>query len=181
MAIIKPNNNTISAITALPNGIVSSDALASGVGGKVLQVVNSDNSYSATTTNTKIDVLSSSGVSWEPTITPSSTSSKIIITANLNVRSSAYQIAEVRSYIDILYKIGSGSYSSLNSNSLYSIYDYGNSGVSFRYNQAFQYLISPSTTSAITVKFTVKSVGSGTTTDVNDGGNSSCILYEVAG
>jgi hypothetical protein len=171
MAIITLNNNSLSSVTALP----------AGVGGKVLQVVNSDNSYAATTTNTKIDVLSSSGVSWEPTITPSSTSSKIIITANLNIRSSAYQIAEVRSYIDILYKIGSGSYSSLNSNSLYSIYDYGDSGVSFRYNQAFQYLISPSTTSGITVKFTIKSVGSGTTTDVNDGGNSSCILYEVAG
>ena len=171
MALTKINNNTLSAITGLP----------AGVGGKVLQVVSSDNSYTSTTTNTKIDVLSSSGVSWEPTITPSSTSSKIIITANLNIKSSAYQISEVRSYIDILYKIGSGSYSSLNSNSLYSIYDYGGSGASFRYNQAFQYLISPSTTSAITVKFTLQSVGSGTTTEANNEGNSSCIFYEVAG
>ena len=38
MAIIKPNNNTISAITALPNGIVSSDALASGVGGSLVKL-----------------------------------------------------------------------------------------------------------------------------------------------
>jgi len=38
MAIIKPNNNTLSAITALPNGIVSSDALASGVGGSMVKL-----------------------------------------------------------------------------------------------------------------------------------------------
>ena len=58
MAIIKPNNNTISAITALP----------AGVGGKVLQVV----------TATDGTALSSSSTSYIDTglsasITPSST------------------------------------------------------------------------------------------------------------
>ena len=70
MSIIKPNNNTISAITALP----------AGVGGKVLQVVTA-----ATTT-----ALSSTSTTYADTnltanITPSSTSSKIYITVNQNV------------------------------------------------------------------------------------------------
>ena len=56
MAIIKPNNNTISAITALPNGIVSSDALASGVGGSLvkLQSQTASSSSSITFTSTYI-------------------------------------------------------------------------------------------------------------------------------
>jgi len=174
MAIIKPNNNTISAITALPAGIST---------GKVLQVVNSDNNYSTTTTSTSAtDVLSASGVTWEPTITPSSTSSKIIVSVNLMAKSSA-GVADTRSRIDIYYKIGSGSYTSLSNNQMYSLYDYGGSGVSFSYRQPFQYLITPSSTSAITIKFTCSSINASCTTEVNPSGvsaNSSCILYEVA-
>ena len=62
MAIIKPNNNTISAITALP----------AGVGGKVLQVVSTSNGNSASSSTTSI--VSFMNLS----ITPSSTSSKIM-------------------------------------------------------------------------------------------------------
>ena len=173
MSIIKPTNNTISAITALP----------AGVGGKVLQVVNSDNSYATDiTSTTTTDVASSSGVTWEPTITPSSTSSKIIISANLSVQSSIFNAADVRSYVDILYKIGAGSYTTLHNRQHYSMYDYGGHGVSYLNNLVFQYLISPSTTSAITVKFTIASVNASASTSVNYGDrNSTCILYEVAG
>ena len=65
MAIIKPNNNTISAITALPAAIPT---------GKVLQVVHA---HTAT-------VASSSSTSYADTgltasITPSATSSKVIV------------------------------------------------------------------------------------------------------
>jgi len=68
MAIIKPNNNTISAITALP----------AGVGGKVLQVVST----------AKVDQFSTSSTSYTDitglsvAITPSATSSKIYVMAN---------------------------------------------------------------------------------------------------
>jgi hypothetical protein len=65
MAIIKPNNNTLSSITALPTGL----------GGKVLQVVTaaqsteqSSSSQSYVSCNTTVD------------ITPSATSSKILVT-----------------------------------------------------------------------------------------------------
>ena len=63
MAIIKPNNNTISAITALPAAIPT---------GKVLQVVSSENTYNPSYTSTSAaDFLSASGVTWETSITPS--------------------------------------------------------------------------------------------------------------
>ena len=67
MAIIKPNNNTISAITALPAAITT---------GKILQSV-----YAVTTTTVSLtsttwtDVLSLN-------ITPSATSSKILVLAS---------------------------------------------------------------------------------------------------
>ena len=66
MAIIKPNNNTISAITALP----------AGVGGKVLQVVQGTTSTEVSHTTSYADTgLSAS-------ITPSSTSNKILVLVN---------------------------------------------------------------------------------------------------
>jgi len=66
MAIIKPNNNTISAITALP----------AGVGGKVLQVVQGTTSTEVTHSTSYADTgLSAS-------ITPSSTSNKILVLVN---------------------------------------------------------------------------------------------------
>ena len=67
MAIIKPNNNTISAITALPAAIST---------GKVLQVVSASGfAQSQTNSTTFIDT------NYSLNITPSSTSNKILITA----------------------------------------------------------------------------------------------------
>lgn len=74
MAIIKPNNNTLSAITALPTGL----------GGKVLQVVTATDSTSRSTTSTSY-VTASNTLSVD--ITPSSTSSKIFITLSTTVSS----------------------------------------------------------------------------------------------
>jgi hypothetical protein len=62
MAIITLNNNSLSSVTSLP----------AGVGGKVLQVVNSSSTTTATTTSTSF-VDSNLSAS----ITPSSTSNKI--------------------------------------------------------------------------------------------------------
>jgi len=64
MSIIKPNNNTISAITALP----------AGVGGKVLQIVNATTTSETSTTST-----SYVNTNLTASITPSATSSKIYI------------------------------------------------------------------------------------------------------
>ena len=70
MAIIKPNNNTISAITALPAAITT---------GKVLQVVTDEVSGQVSSTSTSYTDITGLSVS----ITPSSASSKIYVIANL--------------------------------------------------------------------------------------------------
>ena len=74
MAIIKPNNNTLSSITALPSGMISAPGLSTG---KVLQVVSAtDSSERSTSSSSWSDVVSAS-------ITPSATSSKILIVCGL--------------------------------------------------------------------------------------------------
>jgi hypothetical protein len=76
MAIITLNNNSLSSVTALPNGIVTAGALASGVGGKVLQVVSAtDSTTRGTTSGTFVTASNTMSVN----ITPSSASNKIFI------------------------------------------------------------------------------------------------------
>jgi len=76
MAIIKPNNNTISAITALP----------AGVGGKVLQVVTDVYSTEISTANPTSSTSIDSGLS--ASITPSSTSNKILVLLSIQQQES---------------------------------------------------------------------------------------------
>ena len=66
MAIIKPNNNTISAITALPASIST---------GKVLQVVTNTHSTRFSTSSTSF--VAATG--YTIAITPSATSSKVFV------------------------------------------------------------------------------------------------------
>ena len=80
MAIITLNNNSLSSVTSLPNGVVDADALASGVGGKVLQVVTATNS-----TSLNINATTYTDTGLTATITPSSTSSKIFIVSSQGV------------------------------------------------------------------------------------------------
>jgi len=71
MALTKINNNTLSAITGLP----------AGVGGKVLQVVQSTNkTFSNYTANSSFR-----DISLSVTITPSSSSNKILIKGQVTV------------------------------------------------------------------------------------------------
>jgi hypothetical protein len=172
MAIITLNNNSLSSVTALP----------AGVGGKVLQVVYSENTYTMNTTSTTdVDVLSASGVTWETAITPSSTSSKIIIAANLYIGAYNFGGSEAKYRLHTFYKIGAGSYTDLNQNVDNGIYDYNGGGVSYAYRGLYNYQITPSTTSAVTVKFQVE-CRSGATVEINYASEPSvCFLYEVAG
>ena len=75
MAIIKPNNNTISAITALPAAITT---------GKVLQVVSATDTTERNTTSTSFVTISNT---LTVNITPSSTSSKIFVTVSTSLYS----------------------------------------------------------------------------------------------
>ena len=75
MSIIKPNNNTISAITALPAAITT---------GKVLQVVSATDTTERNTTSTSFVTISNT---LTVNITPSSTSSKIFVTVSTSLYS----------------------------------------------------------------------------------------------
>ena len=78
MAITLNGSGTVSGISAggLPDGIIQSADLASGVGGKILQVVSTTKTDTASTT-TSGSFTDISGMSVS--ITPSATSSKIFI------------------------------------------------------------------------------------------------------
>ena len=106
MSIIKPNNNTISAITALPAAIST---------GKVLQVVSHENGYEQTSTSTSFtDLLSASSTTWEPSITPTVSTSKILVLSSIHIapRDNADTIQNKRFNLNCDSKIGSGSYTS---------------------------------------------------------------------
>jgi hypothetical protein len=75
MALTKINNNTLSAITGLP----------AGVGGKVLQVVTATDSTQRSTTSTSY-VTGSNTLSVN--ITPSATSSKILLLLSTGIQGS---------------------------------------------------------------------------------------------
>ena len=70
------------AVGGLPDGIVDADMLASGVGGKILQVVstNKTDTFSAS-----IGKQSFSGAAISVNITPSNSSNKIILVAKLTI------------------------------------------------------------------------------------------------
>ena len=127
MAIITLNNNSLSNISSLPNGIVTAGALASGVGGKVLQVVQGTDTNARSTT-------SSSYVSGtiNASITPSSTSSKILVHITGTMRHGTFNI--FRNSTDLGGGQGFGEAYTGSDNAIGAIH----------------YLDSPSTTSSVT-------------------------------
>ena len=139
MAIIKPNNNTISAITALP----------AGVGGKVLNV------YQAKT-NTGQDITSTSytGIGLAQTVTPTSSSSKFLLMPKVHY--SSFGGSEGFN-LKILRAISGGASTDINA--------FPTNGAYLRYQDAqsnfydyfsYDWLDAPSTASAITFTIQVK-------------------------
>jgi hypothetical protein len=103
MAIIKPNNNTISAITALPSGMTSAPGLSTG---KVLQYVFASTATGVTSTsNTFADI----GIT--ASITPSSSSNKIYI--DVNCPDNRKWSANTNLNIAVYRQINGGGYSEL--------------------------------------------------------------------
>jgi hypothetical protein len=131
MAIIKPNNNTISAITALPASIST---------GKVLQVVTDTLTSEYTTTSTS---FSDTGLTLN--ITPSATSNKILMIAHLGA---------VYSNTSLNHCIFTGLRDSTNLG--HTNYGFGFTSVStdgrILVTDGFTFLDSPSSTSQLTYK-----------------------------
>jgi len=142
MAIIKPNNNTISAITALPSGMVSAPGLPTG---KVLQIVSARPTTETSTTSSSFQATGT-----EVAITPSATSSKVfvMVTSGLfwaNSTSSSAQGATATIYRDSTNLGHSGS------GWMVRTYRTG-TGTSIQTAASMSILDSPSSTSELTYK-----------------------------
>ena len=146
MAIIKPNNNTISAITALP----------AGVGGKVLQVVTATGSTQLSTTSGTYQDLSGMTLN----ITPSSTSSTILLTHQFSYIFAGSANAGFGAYI--LRTVGGSSTIIQGSTSSQTYINYKGSGDQFQNVWNEQLYDTPSTTSQITFKTQVATYNSTT-------------------
>jgi len=148
-------------------------------GGKVLQVINSINTYQHSTTSTSlIDAESSSGVVWETAITPSSTSSKILIIGNVQLMGTGNAL-EQRNSTNLYGKIGAGAYSSLAVQMMGNYNGGGATSIQPNSVSGFNVLHSPSSTSACTYKFMFKTSSASVTTYINHNSHSMITLMEV--
>ena len=155
MAIIKPNNNTISAITALPAAITT---------GKVLQVVTGEIATQVNHSTSYADTgLSAS-------ITPSSTSNKILILVAQQVFWSANGLT---------IRVLRGSTSIFEQPVAYTISD--DNVANHRTIYTINYLDSPSSTSSLTFKTQCKLHTSGTIQTQDSSNKSRITLMEIAG
>ena len=176
MALTRLSNQSLTSVTSLPAAIST---------GLILQVVQGTAAYAFTTTSaTDVDVQSSSGVTWETAITPSATSSKILVQFNPSVTMQQSGASQNRGTLKVMEKIGSGSYGNMSNNSvqvqnMIGGYDYGGHGIQFRMRDFWSFLSSPNTTSECKYKMVVNTSG-GTTTYVNDSSEvGTVILMEV--
>jgi len=161
MAIITLNNNSLSSVTSLP----------AGVGGKVLQVVNA--TY-GTATNSSSSTYSDLGLS--ASITPSSTSNKVLVTVHL----SGCQ-KNNNALLGTRLLRGSTTIYTIDNMSLYTNTTDQNAIGSV----STSYLDTPSTTSATTYKIQFRSVDNNSYVYINNdfsgGSNSNITLMEIAG
>ena len=162
MAIIKPNNNTISAITALPASITT---------GKVLQVVNAHTGTQVTSNSaTYIDTTLTAS------ITPSATSSKILVLVQQSFgKSGADTYGNIRVYRDSTEIGGTIPARSVG-------YDQQTTANYIGIGLAYSFQDSPSSTSSLTYKTQFNNnQASGTTKVQTDSGQSYMTLMEIAG
>ncbi len=99
--------------------------------GHIIQTIESINTYSTAMTSTAYtDVLSSSGTTWEPSITTSSSSSKVLVIFHLSFTAIRSGAAEGRGHYEIHQKIGGAGYvSMLQQTDALGTYDYGVGGI----------------------------------------------------
>jgi len=180
MALAFAGNGTITGLSVggLPDGVVDEGTLAnnavgagklaSGVGGKVLQVLQ----------NVKTDVQSISGNTMttvlSQAITPSATGSKVLINVSINV-SGSVRYSAVQLYRDstqIYMGDAAGSRTRVSVGSMAN--ESASSGTAIMFNSNFTFLDSPSSSSEVVyyVKaantYTGNSYGTGATTYINE-------------
>ena len=141
-----------SALTNLPGG------------GKVLQVISANDSTTRSTNSTSFTDASST---LTATITPSSTSSKVLIMMSIGTYKKAGGAQFITIYRDSTNLANNDGF-------------VANNGVNNNYSTAVVHLDSPNTTSATTYEFRMRSESSGDTQNINgQGGKSSFIVMEI--
>ena len=156
MPITLNGSGTVSGISVggLPDGIIQSADLATGVGGKILQVVTahkSDTFSQACSSGTYYDIT---GLSLS--ITPASSSNKILLLFNINAGLTtgwrgAFRLARGSTAINI--GDASGSVRRMSFSSMFT----GSSSQTEQASGAF--LDTPSSTSALTYKLQIEAEG----------------------
>ena len=149
MPIVLNGSGTVSGISAggLPDGIIQAADLASGVGGKILQVVQTVKKNRQTINSTTLVDITGMSVS----ITPSSASNKVLVNYSLVVFSNAvyYALRLVRDSDSTIF-IGDENPSATSQNrASFGSYD---SSYVIADTIAQSFLDSPNTTSATTYK-----------------------------
>jgi len=159
MAIITLNNNSLSNISSLP----------AGVGGKVLQIVQASTTTETIKTNS---TFSDTGLTAD--ITPSATSSKVLIFVNCG----GVGKASSDTYAQLKLLRGSTSLVTFEQRGGYT----GDTGINKVGSCSTFYEDSPSTTSATTYKVQLRSGNNSSYAQMGDSAStSSIILMEIAG
>jgi len=142
----------------ITDGTITAADFASGVGGKVLQVVSTNKTDTFTTSSTSYTDVTGLSVS----ITPTSTSNKILIIVDINGSAGDQSFVKLlRNSTDINIGASAGSRTQGSGGDHYNV----GASQTVR-NSSFCFLDSPSTTSATTYKIQVKAA-SATTFGIN--------------
>ena len=172
----------LTALGTVASGNLSNTAIVYPAG-HVKQTLNFSNLYATSTTSTSYqNVEQSSGVVWEPSITPSATSSKVLFTASICVQGDRSGASEGRGDVQISTQIGSGSYAVKGTwNESIGAYDRGGGGVWIVKWLNWTFLQDTNTTDAVKIKIELKAL-SGAEVAVGGGTRLSTItLQEIAG
>jgi hypothetical protein len=155
MALTKLNNNSLGAVTAASNLALTSSNMPTG---SVLQVVQG----TTFTGNFSENAGNWTATSVEVSITPSATSSKIMVQFTGAIRCYNTNGHNAQGAWRIYRKIGSGSYAQLDNHQItHRAYDYGGGGLINDIPFHFQYLDDPQTTSTVYYKiYGTKEAGS---------------------
>ena len=179
-------------LTSLNASNIASGTLSSSrfSGGKIGQVVQSETDYyhnlGATTSNVTLKFDSSTN--WTPSITPTATSSKILIIVNFMLFADAQDSNNNgRARIKFYETVGGTETQFLDDYEANGIYDHGGHGNWFNHPYNRSFLRSPNTTGAVSYRFAMHGMASNVNTALNVGGSqtsgtmnkSSFIMMEV--
>lgn len=165
MAITINGTGSITGLTAggLPDGSVTAADLAAGVGGKILQIVQSSDTGKPTSTSSTYADTGLSG-----TITPSSSSNKVLV---IVYEGQCYKTANDTQLDFQLLR---------DSTSIFTYAALNIGAVVDSTNPTIPYLDSPATTSAVTYKTQFRNRDASGTVVVNGNGTQIMLLMEVA-